>query len=1023
MIYAFDEYEFDSDGLELRKAGRVVKAEALVLRLLAVLVREAGRLVSKDDLVEELWDGRAVADNVVTVAVARLRKTLGARRGERELVTSVYGRGYRFVRPVTIRELLSPPVDGPVSDEVGSDRLFVGRDRVMQRLRAAFERAREGRGQLCVIMGEPGIGKTRVVEALERELPAESARVVWGFCREAGDTPPLWPFLPVLRQLLASPELAASPDGALLSSVLTTFGARARDADEAQAVVGSASRHHTFDAIARALRGAAREAPWLIVLDDLHRADAASLELLSLLVDEIARARLLIVATLRPIPGRASPRSEGFLSHVLGHRNCERVSLERLRPEEVAAYVAALVDDPEGKLGAAVYERSEGNPFYMTEVARQLGQGDDPDTAALSVPGAALDLIRQRVALLDRSCREVLTAAAVIGRSFELSLLQMVTGTELRVLMANLDEAIEADLVVAASESATAFAFGHDLMRAVLYDSIQPAERRALHVRVAEALETRSLSNAVPPSELAYHLHAALPASDPRKTVHYCRMAAAASASAWAHTEAARYYLQALSALNLMEQPSGRLRLSFWYAITIYGRGDASAEFLRAIDEATRLAREQRNGPMLVRAGLARNQHPELKTLPGARAALEEGLALLTEDDNEGWRGVALMGLACLAPHCYDAQRTRTLLDEGLPFARAAGSRAALFAAFVCRLHALGGPQYESESEAIASELEELGRQHPDRNQLLPLYLAQYRAFSALQRGDGAALNVQLQRALTRAREVRYGQQLWHLERCRLLVQINGEAPHEAVGALEALHRRGEQRCIGGAALFTAFDRAVVLPELGLAPPSFDAGLAAVLSVELDDPPHIWAIKARALAELREHGASDLAHAALRHRQPNELANLACDSQFLGTIGQLTRAALALDATEYFRPLHALLARYPKHYAANIGMFSEGAIPGLMGMLSLALGERARASAELEAGLLMNQRAGLVLRSIELRLLIATCAREPGAANARAHAARLRESQEEAARLGFGRVAQRAAALIGEPAPALRAED
>jgi DNA-binding winged helix-turn-helix (wHTH) protein len=97
VILGFDEFELDEARLELRRAGQVVKADALVLKLLAVLARNSGRLVTKDELVDAVWEGRAVADNVLTVSMARLRKTLGHRRGEREFVATVYGRGYRFV--------------------------------------------------------------------------------------------------------------------------------------------------------------------------------------------------------------------------------------------------------------------------------------------------------------------------------------------------------------------------------------------------------------------------------------------------------------------------------------------------------------------------------------------------------------------------------------------------------------------------------------------------------------------------------------------------------------------------------------------------------------------------------------------------------------------------------------------------------------------------------------------------------------------------------------------------------------
>src|SRR6476659_5167134 len=98
MVFLFDEFEFDAERLELRRTGELQKADALVLRLLAALVARPGQLVTKEELVDDVWAGRAVADNVITVSMARLRKVLGDRRGEREFVATAYGRGYRFMR-------------------------------------------------------------------------------------------------------------------------------------------------------------------------------------------------------------------------------------------------------------------------------------------------------------------------------------------------------------------------------------------------------------------------------------------------------------------------------------------------------------------------------------------------------------------------------------------------------------------------------------------------------------------------------------------------------------------------------------------------------------------------------------------------------------------------------------------------------------------------------------------------------------------------------------------------------------
>jgi predicted ATPase len=324
-------------------------------------VRHAGRLVTKDELVRHVWDGRVVADNAITVSISRLRKLLGDRAG-RERVVSVYGRGYRFIGEVSFESdrhasdapglvnALPLTLVEPPSEEGRAP--FVGRDRAMSRLRRALSEARRGRGQACMLLGEPGIGKTRVVEALERDVSCNGVRIAWGYCREAGDTPPLWPFLRILRTVTetVTPSYLEQRLGSLAQDVHNLLAGSRTGSDSSLDPMRAehlgfrgAARHRGLDAILRTLAVAAEQMPWVIVLEDLHRADAASLELLGLMLDELAHMRILVVATLRPKSAGRSQRSERYLSEVVGHRNCERIVLERLTQEDVSHYVRAMM--------------------------------------------------------------------------------------------------------------------------------------------------------------------------------------------------------------------------------------------------------------------------------------------------------------------------------------------------------------------------------------------------------------------------------------------------------------------------------------------------------------------------------------------------------------------------------------------------------------------------------------------------------------------------------------------------------
>ncbi|MET0341398.1 MAG: AAA family ATPase [Polyangiales bacterium] len=1017
MIFSFGDFEFDDERLRLRRAGQVLKTEAVVKRLLAALVRRAGELVTKEQLIEEVWEGRAIADNVITVAMARLRKTLSTGRGEREHVLTVYGRGYRFVGPLVTREQPEPHTFIGVGDPDRAPSPFVGRDRVIDRLEGALADARRGRGRMCVLMGEPGIGKTRAVEAFEQRLANSQVRVAWGFCREVGDTPPLSPWMRLLREVAASdlsktPALTGlGPAVSELSNLLRPVETNATPEPMSKPLSFEGSgRHESFDVFARAFASAAAETPWVLVLDDLHRADAASLELLSYLIDEIAHSRILIIATLRHASGRRAPRPETHLPYVLGHRNCERIALDRLHEADVATYVGALIEDSDGTIAHAIYAKSEGNPFFMTELSRQLRDGDKLNPAVLSVPDIALDLIRQRVGKLEPAVSEVLAAAAVIGRTFELGLLQMVTGLDSRTLMKSLDEAIAADLVVAAPDSNTAFAFGHDLMRAVLYDALPPEEQRRWHIRAADALEKRAeTGDDVPPSELAFHLHAALPESDLRKTVKYCRLAAAHAAHVVAPSDVVRYMRHALQALALMERPSARLRLGMSYVITIYGRGQPSTEYVRWIGEVLRLARELEDPVTLLRTSIMLNAYPGFKPVGGARAALESALHLLPADLVAG-RAIGLAALATTAPYCYSAEQSRAMLEEATPLAYASPSRAARYVLLVTRMYVRGGPAHAAEAERDVDELAQMHRANPTQQMAIaPLYIALYTSVTALQKGDMTTVGAILERGLAKGRELR-NMMCWHFERWQAMVQINSGQWSDGIATLVTQHRRAEQHSVLGTEAFCAFDRLVVFGELAERVITMDDNLRAALDYDPADPPSIWSMKVRALASA---GLVEEAHAALRAVSIDALAQLPCDNQYLGTLGHLTQAALRLGALDYAAALYPLLAKYPNHFAANFSFLVEGSVPQLLGMLAIALERHGEARAHLEAGLARNEQAGFVARVAETELLLSTHLLEHGNAADRERALTLaRKAQRTAVRIGMRSVARRAAGIL-----------
>lgn len=968
MIASFDDFDFDGEQLELRQAGAPVKADTLLLRLLGALLRRPGELITKRQLLADVWGNRALSDNALSVSISRLRKLVGHAQSGHEVIVNVHGRGYRFVRPVTPRDTHRGPVNAAPVQPVHLGPPFVGRERVLQSLREALEAAQAGHGSVCILSGEPGIGKTRVVEIAGHDATALGLPVAWGRCREVGDTPALWPLAQLLREVLAALPLQLQQDRRFvrvrpeLERLLPELAVAATTKPERGPYDLPASKYRLFDAISSVLTLASETSPCFLILDDLHRADPTSLEFLRYFVDEVASTRAVLVATMR-----RGENHDVSLDYVLGHRNTRRLSLQALEEDEVASYVNALCGQPDAALARALFDKSEGNPFFMTELARQYLEHETADLRTLRVPDAALDLIRQRVALLDEAARGALSHAAVIGRHFSLTMLQTVTGRDARTLMTNLDRALASELVVAERESTTTFAFSHELQRAVLYDALQPSERRECHLLVAQVLEQRmAAGESVPAFDLAYHYRSALPAGDPRKTVDHSSRAARDAIHMCAYADGLRYLHHARHALELLDHPNTVLRLKIMLDQAILARAHVFAEFEPLVREIIACARAQKLGVQLARAALLLDPY---RGFPGrgSRALLEEALTLLP-DSELGPRAAVLARLASTPPLSYDGARALPLLEEARGLAEASTWDFAQYSARMAELYLTGGPNYRRAAAQTMREIENLCRSPSMQLTSQLVLLEAHRAIAALQDGQLAVMDAALERGEARSRELE-GDLLWQFKRWRALTQLEAggydelDKHEEQAEALRELHRRQRPTSTAYASeLMCAYDLCVVLEEPDALP---RRSLLEQFAPVADDPPNVWALKVRALcaAKLTIEARDQLALVPA-----SALAALPCDRDYLGTLGALARAALALDAVDYIEALVPLLEPYSQHFAANVTFWCEGSVLELLGLLVWRLGEHAASLDLLQRGVALSERAGLLTSAARARV-------------------------------------------------------
>jgi DNA-binding CsgD family transcriptional regulator len=491
---------------------------------------------------------------------------------------------------------------------------FIGRRRELALLRERLDAARAGSGGIALLSGEPGIGKTRLLDVLAADANAAGMTVYWGRCWEGDGAPAFWPWAQVLRAIVRQlPDDAlrdALDGGSDVARVLPELRSRLPDLPEPPELGPEAVRFRTWDAIAGFLLAVARRTAGglLLVLDDLHWADESSLLLLRFLAPALADAPLLLVGAFR----EEEVSGEGPLAATLAALRRERavsfMPLRGLTVEEVARLVDVISDGARGARVADagdLHGRTDGNPFFVIQLVQHAGEAGRPDAGAGGLPESVRAVIRRRLGRLSPACRELLTLAAVAGREFTLGLVQRAFVEEADGARAPLELLAEAEatrLVEAVPEAPGRFRFVHALVRETLYDDLLSARRVLYHRRVGEALEALSAADPTPHlTDLAYHFGQAAPGGEVDRAVAYARRAAEQAFAVSAVEEAMRLYGWALSAAALRNPPDARERCELllaraeahaWTA-ALAARDESAAAFALAerLGDAERMAR------------------------------------------------------------------------------------------------------------------------------------------------------------------------------------------------------------------------------------------------------------------------------------------------------------------------------------------------------------------------------------------------------------------------------------------------
>ncbi|MEU8198759.1 BTAD domain-containing putative transcriptional regulator [Microbispora amethystogenes] len=475
---------------------------------------------------------------------------------------------------------------------------LVGREPYLRRIAERLDDLRRGAGGVFLVSGESGIGKTRLAEAAAQMAAGRGAAVAWSRCVEGSGAPAFWPWIQALHALETDRETGGETDrdtNGETDGDLARLAHRLSDGDQTNTGDPDTARFLLHDAVARALARRAAATPVLVVIEDLHWADAASLKLLTFLGADLHRLPLLVLATVRPEPATGRQALTEALGELTRQRGTERMSVAPFTPEQISDYLREVGRAGSGpELARALHDRTGGNPFFLGELLRLLtsthtgGPVGAADVLALAVPDGVRDVINQRVSRLPEDSQTLLRAAAVIGRDVDADVLETATGIGGSRVMMLLEPAVATGLLVEV-DGGWDYRFSHALVQEALYSGLSRRQRAQLHGRVGEAIESlRWGETASRLPALAHHFALAARVGHAGKAVAYAVEAAGQATARLAYDEAVLYWEQALDACAA-GPPATRcsLLIGLGRARRVTGDVDGARS---ALDEAVTLA-------------------------------------------------------------------------------------------------------------------------------------------------------------------------------------------------------------------------------------------------------------------------------------------------------------------------------------------------------------------------------------------------------------------------------------------------
>jgi DNA-binding SARP family transcriptional activator len=862
--------------------------------------------------------------------------------------------GFTALHPAEGADLDAWPL--PAVLRSGPTAAFVGRADERAALEISLDQAREGARRVVLVSGEPGIGKSRLATFAAHRAHGDGFAVLWGAC-SAELAVPYEPWIAVCSQIVEHApiellERHTTRHGGELARLARELPRRLPGTPQPESSDSETERFLLFSAVAGALVELAAFRPVCLVLDDLHWADGQSVALLKHAASAADSCALQVIVSFRDSDlGRDHPLS-AVLADLRRIEGVRRIALHGLAVTEVSEVMAAAagheLDADALALAGEITSETDGNPFFVGEVLRSLvesgrllydeetGRWSVDRSAPLGLPESLRDVIGRRVERLGAQTRDVLTLAAVIGRSFELELLTRLVDLADGKLLDLLEAAVEASLLDESTERVGQFRFVHALINQTLYEALGPTRRARMHHQVAWALE--DLYGADPGEhvgELAQHWRLATMAIDTRKAADYAFRAGQLSLDSLAPAEAVKLFADAVELLGPTEDAD--------HCRALVGLGKAQQltgdpAYRKTLLNASRIAATLQDAGLAAGAALAntRGFMSLIGDLDEERCDAIERALELDDCTDPSRRGQLLALLSQELLYEQDRARRQALATEAIDLSREIGDPRAKARALQHAFHGLWSPDMVAVRAGVADDLLANARAAEDRTlEFWALYLAQHVSFET---GDFARAQLVLDRqqelaaalcqpTLTWIALVRAAG--WELVRGDLvtgerLAKLGLEAGN-AAGQPDALQIYGEQRALVRTYQGRGDARLIELSRQ-----------AAVVHPKMT----VWAASG---AHYESHfGRPEAAAAILRDAVESRLERVGWDTLRLVTLAFYADTAARLRAVDAATLLHELIAPWSDQFVWG-GACGYGHARLWLGVLAATLGADAEA--------------------------------------------------------------------------------